>query len=549
MTSGGSRGKDVTVKSADGGLSAPASPVVDVSVREAPVSWPTEGALIAGKYRVEGVLGRGGMGVVLAARHEQLGQTVAVKMLLPSETGAQDAAARFLREARAAAGLTSDHVVKIHDVSTTEDGRPFMVMEMLRGRDLSQVLEEEQHLHVDAAITYVLQACSALEEAHAKGIVHRDLKPANLFVSRRSDGQPLVKVLDFGISKGAHDVPGASLVLTSSSTAMGSPLYMSPEQLRDARSVDARSDIWSLGVILHEALTGGAAFAGDTLPAVCASIAADPPKPIRATRPDVSVELEAVVTRCLEKDPAARYASVTELATELRKLVRGRGSTVSTMPAPPDAARKLAAEAPTMLVPRAPRIPSDITSSDAPVSTTDSPATATAPAPRRWRLAAAIGVGAAIAVAVMVMRGRPDEQGPRAAAAPSAATSFRLHIESSPTGAAVFDGTKRLGTAPMVVEILRSTTPRTFELSLDGYEARSIVQADSAHDVHVTTPLVARPLAPQPPIEPIAPVEAPAAPDPTAPRKLPQRTPAPAQPRTGPAASPAAPPDDIRMHR
>ncbi|HVU02988.1 MAG TPA: serine/threonine-protein kinase [Polyangiaceae bacterium] len=282
---------------------------------------PAPGDVLAGKYRVESVVGAGGMGIVVAAQHLTLGQTVAVKLLRTAgldEARRAEACARFLREGQAAARLASEHVVRIHDVGTLEDGAPFMVMELLRGNDLASILDGKGQLGVDAAIEYVLQVCDAVGEAHANGIVHRDLKPSNLFVSTRSDGRPLVKVLDFGISKaiaGADDPLQGNL--TSTRSVVGSPYYMSPEQVRDAKRVDARSDIWSLGMILYELLVGEPAFNADTLPGICAAIAADTPPPIRDRRPDVSPELEAVIMRCLEKDPGRRFSTVIELVRAL----------------------------------------------------------------------------------------------------------------------------------------------------------------------------------------------------------------------------------------
>ncbi|MEZ4219557.1 MAG: serine/threonine-protein kinase [Polyangiaceae bacterium] len=286
----------------------------------APVS---PGDIIADKYLVEAIVAQGGMGVVVSARHRQLGQQVAIKVLLPSElTQEPNAIARFLREARAAATLQSEHVVKIFDVGTLDDGLPFMVMELMRGDDLRSLLRKHGPVGCEAAASYVIQACDAVGEAHESGIVHRDLKPSNLFLAQRRDGSAVVKVLDFGISKAPVGVPGATMELTTSSVMMGSPLYMSPEQIRDARSVDHRTDIWSLGVILYQLVTGKPPFMGDSLPAVCAAIAADAPTPI--TRADVPMEFQEIIWRCLSKRPEQRYASVAELASELAPFAGSR---------------------------------------------------------------------------------------------------------------------------------------------------------------------------------------------------------------------------------
>ena len=213
-----------------------------------------EGEILAGKYRVERLLGSGGMGMVVAAHHLDLDEKVALKLLLPGAATNPMLVARFVREARAAAKIKSEHVARVTDVGQLEDGSPYMVMEHLEGSDLAAYLTRTGPLPVAEAVDFVLQACEALAEAHGLGIVHRDLKPANLFCVQRVDDQRSIKVLDFGISKISVDT--ASQSLTQTSALMGSPLYMSPEQMQSARTVDARADIWSLGVILFELLAG-----------------------------------------------------------------------------------------------------------------------------------------------------------------------------------------------------------------------------------------------------------------------------------------------------
>jgi eukaryotic-like serine/threonine-protein kinase len=284
------------------------------------------GDVIDGKYRIERVLGAGGMGVVVVATHLQLEQKVAIKFLLPEVSKSADAVARFSREARAAAKIQSEHVARVLDVATHANGAPYMVMEYLEGQDLDATLEEHKALPIERAVDYVLQALEALAEAHVAGIVHRDLKPANIFLARRADGSSVVKVLDFGISKLAGE---KDYGLTSDSAQMGSPLYMSPEQLQRTRDTDARSDIWAIGVILHELLTGTAPFMADTLPEIIAGILTLPPLRMRLPRPDVPLELEAVVLRCLEKNPKKRFQNVAELAVALGPFAP-EGSRVST---------------------------------------------------------------------------------------------------------------------------------------------------------------------------------------------------------------------------
>jgi serine/threonine-protein kinase len=280
------------------------------------VSSPIQpGDVLDGKYRVERVLGEGGMGVVVAATHLELGQLVAMKFVLNEGLSRPDVVQRFIREARAAVRIRGQHVARVLDVGRMQSGAPYIVMEYLEGRDLEHVVREGP-LPIDQAVDYVIQACDAMAEAHRLGIVHRDLKPANLFLATQPDGGVCVKVLDFGISKSNLDV-GSVGGLTSDGALLGSPLYMSPEQMRSSKNVDRRSDIWSLGAVLFEFLAGKPPFYGDSVPGLIASILSDPPAPLAALRPEAPSELVAVVMRCLEKDPAQRFPDVAQLALAL----------------------------------------------------------------------------------------------------------------------------------------------------------------------------------------------------------------------------------------
>jgi eukaryotic-like serine/threonine-protein kinase len=272
------------------------------------------GEILDGKYRVDGVIGAGGMGVVVVATHVQLNTRVALKFLLPEALRDAKVVERFVREARSAVQIQSEHVARVIDVATLPNGAPYMVMEYLEGQDLADTLAQGGPLGVAQAVGYVLQACEAVAEAHTLGIVHRDLKPANLFLTRRPRREPMVKVLDFGISK-SNDP--ASLSLTKTASMMGSPYYMSPEQMKSARDVDLRSDIWALGVILFELLSGTTPFQGDTITELVVSVTQGRVPSIRDLRPDVPEGLEAVIARCLERDPARRYPDVGELAKAL----------------------------------------------------------------------------------------------------------------------------------------------------------------------------------------------------------------------------------------
>jgi serine/threonine-protein kinase len=273
------------------------------------------GDIIAGKYRVERVLGQGGMGVVVAAHHILLDEKVALKFLLPEAMEVADAVARFEREARAAVKIKSEHVARVTDVGRLETGSPYIVMEYLEGVDLATWRVEHQVLQLAEAVDLILQACEAIAEAHALGIVHRDLKPANLFLARRPSGPPIVKVLDFGISKST--LAAAQSHLTHTTALLGTPHYMSPEQMQSARTVDVRSDIWALGVIVYELLGGRLPFEGETLTELIAAVLTRETEPLRSHRADLPPAVEDVVSRCLAKNPAARYANIGQLAIAL----------------------------------------------------------------------------------------------------------------------------------------------------------------------------------------------------------------------------------------
>jgi serine/threonine-protein kinase len=275
------------------------------------------GDVVSGKFRIERVLGQGGMGVVVAARHLQLDETVALKFLRAHATSDPDALARFTREARAAAKLKSEHVARVLDAAVADDGTPYIVMEYLEGRTLGKVLEDQGRLDVSMTAEYAIQACEGLAEAHARGIVHRDIKPENLFLVERSEGWRLVKILDFGISK-FNVARTASEANISTQSMMGSPCYMSPEQLRSTASVDHRTDIWSLGATIFELLTGGTAYkAGQTLPQLITAILEEPTPRLADVRSDIPADLSAVVARCMAKDREQRFRSAAELALAL----------------------------------------------------------------------------------------------------------------------------------------------------------------------------------------------------------------------------------------
>jgi eukaryotic-like serine/threonine-protein kinase len=281
------------------------------------------GVIIDGTYAVERVLGEGGMGLVVQARHRASGVPVAIKLLKSHD---ETHTRRFIREIRGVSRLSSEHVARIHDCGQLYDGRPYMVMELLDGPDLDSVVSTAT-LAENVAAGYVMQACAGLREAHSLGIIHRDIKPANLMLSRGQWNEPIIKVVDFGIATAAYvgydDTNDTTEEdITEVNTVIGSVSYMSPEQLRG--TVDARSDVWSLGITLYELVSGRVPFPGDNFAVAAIAISADPYEPLVEASP----EFAAVVDRCLKKDPDQRYASVSELANALAPLAGVHRNTV-----------------------------------------------------------------------------------------------------------------------------------------------------------------------------------------------------------------------------
>ncbi len=276
------------------------------------------GTVVAGKYEVVRKLAEGGLGIVVLAVHRDLNQRVAIKYLKPEALATPALVVRFHREARLAASLHSEHVVRVFDVGRHRRAGPYMVMEYLEGSDLATVMTSGR-IDVSTAVDYVLQACDALAEAHSHGIVHRDLKPENLFLARRGTRGTIVKVVDFGLSK--VTIPagqsGAFPRLTEQGERFGTPMFMSPEQLACSADVDGRSDIWALGVVLFELLTSELPFDGLTAATLAANIFSATPRELLPLRPDASPELEAIIRRCLAKDPAGRYRDIEALAADL----------------------------------------------------------------------------------------------------------------------------------------------------------------------------------------------------------------------------------------
>jgi serine/threonine-protein kinase len=465
------------------------------------------GQILAGKYRVLRVIGVGGMGQVFLARHDLLEQKVAIKVLHGEFAGEGEHLERFMREAKACAKLQSEHAIRVMDVGKFEDGSPYLVMECLDGRDLDQLVGEQGPLPSTDAVDYILEALDAIAEAHALSIIHRDLKPSNLFLANRVDGSTTIKVLDFGISKqltapDKHKLTGAHL-------AMGTPAYMAPEQLKNARDVDARADIWSLGVVLFEILTGTLPFAGDSPTEFLANILTEPPASLHARRGDAPPGLEEVIGLCLRRKPDDRYATVAELAEALAPF--GSGRTAEEL----KRIRSLGSPVPSAQ-PSAPRARAPLAETVVAQSSGSTLLTWKTPGVPLRGHAASIGVGvgaAALIVAGAVMFVRSSAS--KSASLPS----------GTPAGLAAVGAIGSAGSAPRAPAA--SATPDwTVITPTATAEASAIplVAAPAAHPVAAPPPTGASAPAPPPTTVAVAPEVAPAPP-----------------PRPSPAAAPATP--------
>jgi hypothetical protein len=347
------------------------------------------GEVLDGKYEVVRLIGKGGMGAVVEARHLGLGEPVALKILHPRYLDNVEAVARFQQEARAAVQIRGEHSARLLDVGTAPTGAPFLVMELLTGQDL-QSLCERGMMPVEEAVLYILQACEGMAEVHAHGIVHRDLKPSNLFLSTAPDGSPLIKVLDFGIAKNVTRDPAIG-TLTMTLVALGTPLYMAPEQIRSSRTVDARADVWSLGAILYELLAGRPAFGGNTVAHITAQVLEAEPPPIHTVRSDVPAALDAAVRRALAKDLDRRWIDVAAFAAAIAPFAGPEGEASAA---------------------RTARILSlGVFASDTPLASTlasEGPGTRRIARRSRGGIAAVVGVVVAMAAAALVAA-RPEE--------------------------------------------------------------------------------------------------------------------------------------------
>jgi serine/threonine-protein kinase len=468
--------------------------------------------VLLGKYRIEEVLGRGGMGVVVRARHLTLDEVVAIKLLGDDMALTPETFARFEREARAAAKLKSEHVVRVTDVGRLDDGMPYMVMELLEGRDLAQAVANDGPVAYPIAANLVIQLCEVLGEAHTLGIVHRDMKPSNVFLTTRDSELPFVKVLDFGIAK----APEAGGGLTRTSSVLGTPDYMSPEQLRSSRSVDRRTDVWALGVLLYEVIEGRRPFTGETVFELCFKISDNPPPPmVRAP-----AEIEAIISRCLSKSPDDRYPGTIELATALAPYA-----------ADPEAAQRDLERLHRVLRASAGRIAND----------------AWQPTPPRGRMQA----GAAVEYSATV-DATPQRAAPQAIPGPTSPMRMTPELPHPPP-------VLPAATPPPPVHPVRARRGSrawivVAALVVATGGAAAMFAFGGEHDVappHVAPPVVETPaVAPAPPVEPPPPQEAAPAPIAAAPDPAPKPAPHPAAhvvvhgqtKKAATVAPPAAPP-------
>jgi len=485
---------------------------------ESATSPVREGDLLAGKYRVEKVLGAGGMGIVVAARHEQLEQRVAIKFVRDEALGNEEAVERFLREARAAVKLKSEHVAKVLDVGTLESGAPYMVMEYLEGSDLAHVLIERGPASPELAAEWVVQACEALAEAHAAGIVHRDVKPQNLFLARTVGGASKVKVLDFGISKAVPLGSGAVGGLTSTRAMLGSPLYMSPEQMRSSREVDPRSDVWALGVVLFELLTCRWPYEADSIPELCLKVVSEPPADLAELRPDAPRAIVEIVERCLRREPGERYANAAELASALEPMVppasrviveRARMAVGMTSSASPALATVVSPQPASGAAPAREAMESARKVTAAPARTAPTPAAwgsgrSEAPALERrrgspgWIVAGVVGAVAIAGAAVLALRGHPaaaPPESPAPSAAVAAAPPPRVtppppatSVASPPPAASAATGTSGSAPPSAAGSIVAATPPAPAASALATAAARRAPPVASARPAASSRP-------------------------------------------------------------
>jgi serine/threonine protein kinase len=433
-------------------------------VRPEPATDALVGKIIAGRYQLLRRIGKGGMGLVYEADHLGIGKRVAVKLLLDKYTDDEEVVARFQREARTASAIGDDHIVEVFDAGVTEDGRSYLVMELLLGHSLAEIAEATGPMPAVRAVPIVRQVLRGLDAAHAKGIVHRDMKPENVFVVQKPDRPDYAKIMDFGISK-FMQLSESKVRLTATGAVIGTPVYMAPEQALGVGEIDARVDLYAVGVMLYELLAGRPPFQAPTYIALVTQHLHTPPPPLALARPDLPPRLIAAVHRALEKEPKDRFTSAAEMAaalpadSELANFDRIATLTGPTRVGPgsrvlgPD---MTAASSPRGRAARAAATPGGA----AMPSTTHGPALSPVNTARlkRWSwMAAVVAVAAALGAAIVVIALRPTPRpAPTASMASEqpaivVAATASLEVVSDPSGAAVtVDGTNR-GVTPVVI--------------------------------------------------------------------------------------------------
>ncbi len=421
------------------------------------------GSTLSGRYMITRKIGQGGMGAVYEATHTLIGKTVAVKVLLDKYAQREAIVKRLKQEAQLASSLRHEHIIDITDFGSTEDGRTFVVMELLEGESLAELLSRESKLPEGRILRIASQAASALAAAHAKGIVHRDIKPENIFLLKRKE-LDFVKVVDFGISKSLRSTGEEEEVrLTQTGMVLGTPLYMSPEQARGDEDLDARVDIYALGVIMYEAASGRVPFSGNNYLSVISQVLNEDPKPLREERPELSEEFEAIVLRAMAKERNDRYASANDMLADLSALLDD----------PTHSTERAKITGPRRLMPRAPKIP---------------------------RMAWAIGgIGLAVGAAAMIVTllmgskakkervnkpvaGTVSDAGvagtvatPDAAIAEPAVETIKLRIVTDPPGAEVYRESEMVGNAPTEISFVKNNKEVTVTAQLPGYDDAKIV--------------------------------------------------------------------------
>jgi serine/threonine protein kinase len=486
------------------------------------------GQVVDRKYRVDGVLGAGGMGIVVSAMHLALDEPVALKFMTHADgRGDATSRARFLREAKAARKLTSAHVARVFDVGQLPSGEPYIVMELLKGDDLARHLRVHGRLSAADTVKYVLQVCDAIREAHALGIIHRDLKPQNLFLTERPGSNPIIKVLDFGIAK-SLETTAPDGALTASQGVVGSPVYMSPEQLRASKHVDERTDIWSLGVIMFELLSGKVPFVGDSVVELGMRIMTVPAPSLIELRAELPAGLADIVQRCLEKEPEKRFQTIDTLAGALKAYAE---VSLRSLPAS-DVSHRSLPFADTLNEPSTKAVLADAIRTGGEFAQTKGGTTTVSTRARRTWVAVGLLAVAIVAVALLQRRDAPMDPAHAPVATATQVQVFHVDVRVDPPSASVRFDSEGASSTPFARDVPRDGRAHTLAIEADGYAPMEISFRDVPPPASVTLkPLPASP-APAPSASPPTPTSAPrhaVAPKASA---APSATPAPTQPPT-----------------